>query len=261
MAKRLIMIPPFDVLTGNISGRQDLRYALNNNKAFESPAGSVNYARNYTPRYVGVKIAASGKSIFSVRTKNAVNMTPKAIKAMALLGGSGAIVGSLLAHKSGTPYQNMYVLWQYALTHGYEGYTFRKFAMEVIRPKLEAKVQNIQFQIASISVNFKNPWHDGSQTTGATVSQKVLVEFWMQLNTNPIDFYVNGKKGIAMRGEDFNDVIGGNYNVLNLQSSTIGSTDYVVCNSEYLLDGAAYVTTEDEVVASKKYTTTTVQPA
>ena len=264
LMKRIEFIAPVEAVRGNLSGRQDLRYAENNNKAYESPAGSVNYARNYTPRYVGAKIAATGAKIFSVRTKNAVNMTPKAIKAMALLGGTGAIVGSLLAHKSGTPYQQVHALWQYAIatTPSYAGYSFRKFASEFIRPQLKAKAENITANIASITVSFKNPWFDGSQTTGATISQKVLVEFWGQLAPNAVVFTVNGRKGIGKTSTTFGDIVASSaLNVLGLTIQEQSETNYILCDSEYVKDdNGNYVIAEVHPVNGAKYTTTSVQP-
>lgn len=261
--KRIEFIAPVEAIRGNLSGRQDLRYALNNNKAFESPAGAINYARNYTPRYVGAKIAASGAKIFSVRTKNAVNMTTKAIKAMALLGGTGALVGSLLAHKSGTPYQQVYALWQYALANvpAYAGYTFRKFASEFIRPKLEAKAQNITANIASVSVSFKNPWYDGSQTTGATISQKVLVEFWGQLAPNGVVFTINGHKGIASDGMDWETLAAdATLNVLNITTTEVDDVVYPQYKGEFVVLDGVHVTAASTPANNAEYSTTSTQP-
>lgn len=260
--KRIEFIAPVEAVRGNLSGRQDLRYALNNNKAFESPQGSINYARNYTPRYVGAKLARNGAKIFSVRTKNAVNMSAKAVKAMALLGGVGAIVGSLLAHKSGTPYQNMYALWQYALTHGSEGVTFRKYASDFIRPFLESKAQNITATIASITVNFKNPWYDGSQTTGATISSKVLVQFWKQLSPNATTYTINGKKGISKTGYDFTVIVANaELNVLNLTTESHDGDQYVKYLGEYVVDlSGDAITADHQILDLEEFKTTPIAP-
>lgn len=264
MAKIAETLTGFSQLRGNISGKQDLRYAENNNKAFESPVGKVNYARNYRPSVICAKRAKDGRMYFQIRTKNAVNMTAKAVKAMALMGGTGALVGSLLAHKSGTPYQQMYALWQYALAHdaSYAGYSFRKFASEIIRPKLEAKAQNITAQIASISLSFKNPWYDASQTVGANVSSKVLVEFWAQLSPDPISFTVDGKKGVAKDGMFFADVIGLTaLNTLGLSMQHVGNNDYVVKGEgNFLKLDSAYIKVTDQPANLEEYVTTEVVP-
>lgn len=258
--KRIEFIAPVEAVRGNLSGRQDLRYAENNNKAYESPAGSVNYARNYTPRYIGSKIAATGAKIFSVRTKNAVNMSAKAIRAMALLGGTGAIVGAILANKSEAPYANAYAQWIELKNLGNTD-SFRKTLSGWVRKGLESKSATISFTGPRPVTTIKNPWYDGSQTTGATISQDVLVQFWTQLAPNAIIFYVNGRMGIALDEDNFSDVIGGAYNNLGLTTETVGASDYVQYNGEFLLQGDAYITDGDAVDSNEKYTTTSTQPA
>lgn len=259
--KRIEFIAPVEAVRGNLSGRQDLRYAENNNKAYESPAGSVNYARNYTPRYIGAKIAASGAKIFSVRTKNAVNMSPKAIKAMALLGGTGAIVGAILAAKTGTPYANAYAQWLELKNLGNTD-SFRKTLSGWVRKALVAKSEFINFTGPRPLTTIKNPWFDGSQTTGAAVSQSVLVEFWGQLAPDAVVFTVEGLKAIGKTTMAFGDLTAAPaMNVLGFDIQTIGSEDFILCNEEFVKDPSGnYVQAEDYPLNGGKYTTTDVQP-
>jgi hypothetical protein len=256
--KRIEFIAPVEAVRGNLSGRQDLRYAENNNKAYESPAGSVNYARNYTPRYVGAKIAATGAKIFSVRTKNAVNMSPKAIKAMALLGGTGAIVGAILANKTGAPYANAYAQWLELKNLGSTD-SFRKTLSGWVRKALVTKSQFINFTGPRPLTTINNPWYDGSQTAGATISQSVLVEFWGQLAPDAVVFTVNGLKGIGKTTTAFGDIVATpSLNVLGLAQT---EADFITWQEEYLKDdNGNYVLAEVYPVNGGEYTITDVEP-
>lgn len=257
--KRIEFIAPVEAVRGNLSGRQDLRYAENNNKAYESPAGSVNYARNYTPRYIGAKIAATGAKIFSVRTKNAVNMSPKAIKAMALLGGTGAIVGAIFANKSEAPYVNAYAQWLELKNLGSTD-TFRKTLSGWVRKALANKSQNISFIGPRPVTTIKNPWYDGTQTTGAIVSQKILAQFWMQLAPDAIQFTVNGATGYAQTGWSFDTLISGTGTSVNVLGLTSAQSN-VKYQEEYVIDAqGGFIESATDITANYAYGTTPDEP-
>lgn len=264
--KRIEFIAPVESIRGNMSGRQDLRYAENDNKAFEGPQGTRNYARNYSPRFIGAKISASGRKYFAVKTKSASRLTTKSLKAMALLGGAGAIYASMIRRQDLTPYTSMMRLYEYNIDR--LGYTssFRRFVMDFLRNGLQNKVQNFTANVASISVSFKNPWYDGSMTDGATVTNGILVKFWQQLAVNGIKFTVDGQIGIANSGDTFAQVIANsNTNVLHLVATPVGQNISAVsmgdvANRLYLMLGDEYVYTTDEVAAGAKYTLTSVAP-
>lgn len=256
--KRIEFIAPVEAIRGNLSGRQDLRYAENNNKAYESPAGSVNYARNYTPRFVGAKVAKSGLKYFAVRTKSAVNMSPKAMKAMALLGGTGAIVGAILANKSEAPYVNAYAQWLELVNLGSKD-SFRKTLSAWVRKGLAAKAETIVFAGPRPATTIKNPWYDGTQTTGAIISSGVLAQFWMQLAPNAISFSVAGKKGFAQTGWDFVHLVGAPY--INVLGLTIYDNAYVECQGEYVTTSDDdYADSTHVILANESFGTTTVEP-
>ena len=256
--KRIEFIAPVEAVRGNLSGRQDLRYAENNNKAYESPAGSVNYARNYTPRYIGAKIAASGAKIFSVRTKNAVNMSPKAVKAMALLGGTGAIVGAILANKSEAPYTNAYAQWLELKNLGSTD-SFRKTLSAWVRRALVNKAETISFTGPRPVTTIKNPWYDGTQTTGAVIAANVLAQFWMQLAPNAISFTVAGKIGFAQTGWDFVRVI--SVPAINVLGLTIYDSTYVECYGEYVTTSDNdYADSTHVILANEVFGTTITEP-
>lgn len=259
--KRIQFIAPVECIRGNMSGNQDLRYALNDNKAFESPRGQRNYARNYRPSFIGARRASDGRVYFAVKTKSAVHMTTKAINAMALLGGTGALVGAILANKSATPYTSLVALWEYAKQHGSVGVSLRKFASGIIRPALAAKTANISATMGALSFSIKNPWLGNGQTAGAEVSDEVLVKFWPELCPDGIVFSVAGLKGIASDGDTFGDVVDSvDTNLLGLSLVEVGQKSYVVKGSSYLIDGTEYVESSYEIVDGKAYDVTTTAP-
>lgn len=235
--RRVRLLAPFEAIQGNLSGRQDLRYAEHDNKAYESPAGKKNYARNYTPRYIGSYITKSGKSVFRVKTKSAVHMTPKATKAMALLGGAGAVYGALIKVKTTATYLG--VLAQYnALVAIGEKRSFQQYCMDIIRQAIVAHAQNVTFAGPATLVTFKNPWYNGTMSTDVTISNAVLQKFWLQLCENAISFNVSGMKGLAKSGDSFDDVAAANYNNLGIVITTISSVQYPTINGLFIYNDA-----------------------
>ena len=181
--KRIEFIAPVEAMRGNLSGKQDLLYAENNNKAFEGPVGQTNYARNYSPRFIGAKVAKTGKKYFTVRTKSANHLTVKAKNAMALLGGTGAIVGAILSAKSGEPYNN--IMAQYIeLQQLGENRTFRKYVSDVVRAALIAKSATIVFAGPRPAYSINNPWIAPTQTQGAEISASIVWKFAGELCAN-----------------------------------------------------------------------------
>lgn len=259
--KRIAFIAPVESIRGNMSGTQDLRYALNDNKAYESPRGQRNYARNYRPSFIGARRASDGLCYFAVKTKSAVHMTAKAVKAMALQGATGAIFAAMLAAKSEAPYQNLVALHLAMTKAGETSETLRKFASDIIRAALVAKSQNIAASYGVVQFSIKNPFYNGEQTEGAAISEKVLVQFWTELAPNGIDFSVDGAKGIATAGLTFDDIIAEDtINVLGLEKGAVGGVSYVKKETEFLTLNGDFVKDSDEIVSGAAYDLTLVAP-
>ena len=182
--KRIEFIAPVEAMRGNLSGAQDLRYAENDNKAYEGPVGSVNYARNYSPRFIGAKVAKNGRKYFTVRTKSANHLTAKAKHAMALLGGTGALVGAILHTKSSDVYQGIYAQWVALQALGSKK-TLRQYMSDTIRLGLEAKQKSITFAGPNAPITIGNPWMS-EVTPGAQVTTDVLVKFATELGPQGI---------------------------------------------------------------------------
>lgn len=216
--KRIEFIAPVEAMRGNLSGAQKLQYPTDNQGAYEGPAGAVNYARNYSPRFIGAKIAKSGKKYFSVRTKTANHLTVKSKQAMALMGGTGAIVASILRDKTAEIYTNLYGAWVKAQELGGSTSTFRQFLSGSIRRMLIQKSATYHVQVGEFGQDIDNPWNTTSQTPNVSISQAILVKFWSELAAKPIVIDVEGLKLIAHSGDKFQNVIESGYNVMNLKA-------------------------------------------
>ena len=187
--KRIEFIAPVEAMRGNLSGAQSLEYAENNNPAYDAPVGKMNYARNYMSRFIGAKRASDGLKYFAVRTKSAVNLTAKAKHAMALLGGTGAIVGAILHDKSSAVYTGIYDQWV-ALNALGNKKSLRKYMSDVIREMLASKAVSTTFAGPKTPVEVKNPWTcTDIPTVGAMPSKDIIRKFLTELGPNGVFEY------------------------------------------------------------------------
>ena len=242
-------------MSGLLGTKQDLRYAENDNKAFESPAGRVNYARNYQPGVVAARVARTGLKYFAIKTKTAFKASVKALKQCAVMGASSAIYGISIANASLKA--QLDAVYALAKAAGYEG-TFHKFVTGFIRAALENYAATIVVAFQGTSVNLgNNPFT--SAETAIAISSKMLVKFWNQLVEDAWDFTVDGEKGICFDGDGFDGVIAlSRINVLGLSIS--GS--YVKKGDFWLLTpGGDYVGNDDGITNHAKYTLTDQAPA
>lgn len=200
MSKIIEFIAPVNAMRGNLSGRQTLLYAERNNPAWEAPQG-VNAARNYTPRYVGAKVAKTGRKLFSVRKKSVVNITSSTKKAMALLAGSAACL--IAASK------NLAILTE--LQHAFAAalasnptLTWRKWLQPILYSMLASKATHAKVTSDIGTVKIGNPWVNPApgetDITALTIPQKDLVKFWPQLATNPVGFILVSAGGVRVSG-------------------------------------------------------------
>lgn len=230
--KRIEFIAPVEAMRGNLSGTQkDLVYPTNDNRAYESPVGSRNYARNYQPIFVGAKRASDNLKYFAVRTKTAIGMTQLQKRTMAILGGCGAIVAAILRDKSSALYADTIAAYEYAKSNGgAHTKSFREYLTWQIKGNLQAKnpacfigAKNNQTIVA-----INNPWHStgyGPSALSVDVTAESLAKFWTVLADNPITFHIEGRLGVAHAGDNFGDVVDGGYNVCNLVLVTVSGQD------------------------------------
>lgn len=219
--KRIEFIAPVESMRGNLSGNQVLEYAENNNPAFEAPAG-VQYARNYQPRFIGAKRSATGKKYFQIKTKSATKVNAGSKLKMALLGGTGAVRAAILSNAVNRGLVE--AVYTAAKAAGQtSAKTLMKFAYDTIYEALQNKSIMIVFSATGASsVAFHNPWvYTGQQGgIGVTIKNTILVKFWPQLATSPIEFTVDGLKGVAHVNDTFQNIVQRNYNVLELTIDT-----------------------------------------
>lgn len=259
MAKRAGFVPGFAELRGNISGKQELTYPENDNKAFEAPLGKRSYSTNYRPSVIISRVARTGKFHFAIRTKSAVRRTAKSTMAMALLGGAGALYGALImnADKKAA----MMAIWEHDTQYAsLRDVTFQKFWMDIIRDMLKRKQQSYVRTVGG-TITIKNPWNSGGEID-VTVSNDILVKFWNELATNPVTFDVEGEKGIAHSQDDFDSLVVSDLNVLGLEIEEVTGVSYVKLSSSYLKDAENnYVKASDYPANGAEYILTEVSPA
>lgn len=161
--RRIEFIAPVDAMRGNLSGNQKLTYPTQNNSAWESPSGKVNYATNYQPRYVGAKRAKTGLKLFSVRTKSAVNMSPQMRLQMALLSVSSVFADCIMKDLSTLTDMQDYFL---ASPEREKGWTFKRWIMYYVRVGLKGKTSFFFNKVGESSIIYHNPF-TGNMIEGA----------------------------------------------------------------------------------------------
>lgn len=263
------MLAPFDSMSGNVSGAQKLAYPVNGQGAYEGPAGK-NYAQNYKPRFIMNERKSDGRLYFQVKQRSATTITASSKRAMAVLGGCGAIIGAILKDKTSDLYQALYEAWLVTkpvsaatgLPSSFRQY-LSAFTMGALRGKLSAisVLWNNNGTPAFITIN--NPFiQNGTGDEDVTISASAITKFWSELADNPISFSVEGLgKSVAHDDQTWNTYLGQNYNTLGLTGKEIGSANYVVFGERYLKNGDEYVTINDTIEADMVYTLTNVAPA
>ena len=208
---------PVEAMRGNLSGAQNLVYAENNNKAYSSPLNRKNYARNYSGRFIGAKVASSGLKYFSTKTKSAISMTEIVQNRMAVFGAAGALTNAIIGGRTGR-YEALYNALTMAYNFesnvlGFQG-SIRKFLSTKFQAGLIAGDAAFKFRrtLNPNTVLMKdfwivNPWSTelgtfSPEDTDENVytvnpSNAVILKFWRVL-TGGIIFYVDGAPGCAL---------------------------------------------------------------
>ena len=166
MSKKVNMIAGFLALRGSVMNKK-------------------NYATNYRTSYVVAKRSSDGLVYFQVRQRSCNHLTAKSKKAMAVLGGTGAIVGAILADKSALLYTQLMGAYEYSVDHG-DNRTFRQFLHASISNMLKNKLQTVSITNMGGSATIRNPWGTSQSGTAVTISQDVVTKFADQLLINPV---------------------------------------------------------------------------
>lgn len=245
-------------LRGKLAPNRELEYAENNNPAFEAPAGRQ-YARNYKSCIVLCKRASSGKTYFQVKTKSATLINAASKRTMALLGGAGAMIGTILTTTAmRSTAERAFVLAKES--GATDAKTLRKYLTDILQMGLDEKKPIIaitaSYQGESASLLLQNPWCYTNQAGGVPcpVRNAILVKFWRELASNPIIFTVDGRKGISHDGDNFGSIVASRYNVLNL---SIDDNNKVKKEDMWLLDPSHSYSVDTDVPTSVSYYTLT----
>lgn len=226
MAKRIEFIAPVEAMRGNLSGKQELLYAQNDNPAFEAPDGKQ-FARNYQPRFIGAKRSSTGLKYFAVRTKNAVNNSLRSRSTQAYLGAASAISAAVI----GTP--SIWATYQIILTNEYnyrkshgttKAKTIRAFLTELFVDELKDMniylITYLQSNPGTI-VSIGNPYNltQFDEDRDPSIADETLVKFWTLLAENAITFKVGQFKGVAHNGDLWQAYVQEDYNTINAEVS------------------------------------------
>lgn len=271
---RIEFIAPVEAMRGNLSGKQKLVYPTSDNKAWESPDGKQ-FARNYTPRYVGAKRAASGKVYFGVKARSAVNMTANMRRQQAITSVALLYANAVMTDASG--YTAAMAIWRDHIAAGYNKYTtLRGFLNAMLQEGLAAKDRVISVGVQGVSetrLSVTNVYNWRQDTTGdvtPTISRVLMAKFFQYLGVSsnsesPILFgavNVKGNPFAFISGESFSEVTDPSdakveaFNTsLSFSEATVGTNDYVKVGSDWLVTKAgAYVKTSDLPQAATYYT-------
>lgn len=268
--KRIEFIAPVAAMRGNLSGKQDIVYPTNDNRAWDAPSDKREYARNYQPRFIGAKVAKNGKTYFAVRTKTAVNMTGAVRTQQAILSVSSVIAD--IVRKDAALINQLQALF---MANHPEGWSYKRWLMSNIKSGLAQKKTIVFPGFESLAaVYVKNPYINTTQPSSAVdISEyfptELLVKFWMQLANNPMLFVFDGiaQKGVAHEGDKFSTVIAGSYNVLGITAEDnyikVGD-QFVECRDDDPEGGWQYVAPGNDVMSESsatEYRLTDVSPA
>lgn len=177
--KRIEFIEPVGAMRGNMSGSQVLVYPTEDNSAWDAPDNRRNYAKNYTPRYIGAKKASNGLKYFAVKTRTATLLSPKARRAMAVFGGTGAIYANIITNAAQL-YNDCLAYYNKTLEFGNKK-TFRNTICDIIRDMLQNRKSAGSRIVSGVSVSIDNPWITTSATPNANVPAAILFKFATQL--------------------------------------------------------------------------------
>lgn len=167
--KRIEYIAPVQSMSGNLSGRQDIVYSVDGDKAYELGEG-VFSAIGYQPRLIAQYRRADGRAYFIVRTKNTSNCSAVARRNWAVSGATFAIIGAIMRAKGTAIYTSI----RNAYTSAGAAHTFRAWCTQIVRSAIAAGSEVITFA-EGVTVN--NPYVAATQTEGVEISAEIISKF------------------------------------------------------------------------------------
>lgn len=248
--KRIEFIAPVEAIRGNMSGKQTLVYAENDNRAFEAPEG-VQYAKNYSPRFIGAKRAKDGLKYFSVKCKSATKIDANSLRRMAAMGATSSAYG---ADGWGWPLASLSTLQANYLAAKEKdpSLSLRKYAAQAIYSMYENKRSSVIIGGPNGAATAGNPFvKNATNTLG--IEDDVFQKFFPQLAVAGTHFEITGVgKGIAWVGNTFAQIIADpKLNVLGLTDD--GQGNVKIYGKDLTLDGEETVGTGDTVTPEGVY--------
>lgn len=281
--KRIEFIAPVEALRGNMSGKQTLVYALNNNPAYDAPEG-LQYARNYKPRYIGFRRAKDGAVYFGVKRKSATKVDAASKITMAALGTIQDLkktfkdedITITVGGIPGTYWSYILLAYQTGVTDGEidPNISADKWIDGLLVDMMRYRQDDISLYIRRtpqsqrVSFDIPNPYTTPNLTT-LPIAQRNFIKFNPSLSTyiNPPVIYINGMP-VVYQGVDsetwadmLSDVAETNPNYhtqlspLAAAAGTSAATWYGL--PLYSSTGVAQ-TGDTPLIAGERYTTTAV---
>ena len=153
-----------------------MTYGAGETPAYSAPSGEKTAANDYQPRLVA-KVAHIHDpwriKYYQIRTRSSVNMTAAMRHNLALMGGVGALVGSLLRHKESEIYAA-------CLAACPKHCSVRQLVSPALRAGLDQKSAIIAI---ADGVSIVNPWVS-SETPNVPVTAEVLAKFSSELSNS-----------------------------------------------------------------------------
>ena len=202
------MISPFEVLTGNLSGKQVLTYPTKNNSAWDAPDNKRSYATNYIPRYVGVQ-RADGTTFFVVKKRSAIKNSLAQKRAQAILGATKVYIDAI--DRDETMSLRCGLLYIYQIEQGYlsgdptSNKQYKAWLRAMIERILKTKIGEYTvpgpYPTGAQQIILGNPWVAGSVPASSkfvpSISNNILVKFWKELAIYGLYFFVDSMIGVT----------------------------------------------------------------
>ena len=193
--RRITYIEAIESIQGQLGTRQDLRYANSNNKAWYSPVGGRQSARNYNVRFIGMRRTIDGRNYYAVKKKSTFKNTQVTRLSCAYMGATASVVNSILHTLT------VMHVWQAAYTAYLNAGgkdSIRKWMTDIVRPQLINKATRIILinggQQQSLGYN---PYSKILNET-LSIPSETLSKFAPYLDNTFFNFEINGFFGKAV---------------------------------------------------------------
>lgn len=220
---------------GSLTGAQALRYAREYNKAWYSPKGGKNAARNYHANYIGKVSASTNEPYLVIRKKSAVRMSDAMVLQMAAQGGCAAVYNSLLASSQA---ETARLLYQHFHDEGSipSDWSFRRYWWQDLFAMVKQGSSYVSTRWGAYEVRCENPWRKLSGTIATPVSDDIRLKFWTVLGAPGSTVLAVNDRGIRLQmmydGESiWEEVLLLNYNTLGF---TKDEDEYIMLGSYYI---------------------------